>query len=85
MVRNSMVAGGRAEAHVLEVDELLTGVDRHRHGDLVVAGHHVDQVEDPERVEGAEDDRHEERRLEQRQGDLEEHLDRVDAVDPAAS
>ena len=74
--------GGRAVADLVEVDQLLARIDRHRHGRLVVAGHHVDQVEDAQRVEAAEDHRHHQRRPDQRQGDLPEHPERVDAVDP---
>ena len=50
------------------------GIHRHRHGVLVVAVHDVDQVEDAHGIERAEDDRDHERRLEQRQRDLENTL-----------
>ena len=46
------------------------------------AGQHVDHVEDAQRVERAEDHRDHQRRADQRQGHLEEHVHRVDAVDP---
>ena len=41
----------RAVADLLEVDELLAAIDRHRRRVRRVRGQHVDEVEDPQRVE----------------------------------
>src|SRR5262249_41865113 len=63
--------GGGAASEVLEVDELLARIDGHGHGLRVVAGQHIDEIEDAHGIEDAEDDRDGERRLHQRQRDLE--------------
>src|SRR3546814_7198250 len=66
---------------MLKLDELLAGIDRHGGGRGGVAGEHIDDVEDAQRVEAAEDDGHEKRRADQRQGDAEEDPDRPGTVD----
>src|SRR5215218_9640100 len=71
----------RAEPEVKPVDQLVEAEDRDRFGVLGAAGHDEDRVEDPERLEGSEEDRDEDRRLHQRQGDLDEALPGGGAVD----
>ena len=73
---------GRAVADIVVLDELLARIDRHRRRVLVVAGQHIDHVEDAQRVEAAEDHGDEQRRADERQRDLEEHLYGMHAVDP---
>src|SRR6478609_5922913 len=64
----------RAEAEVEPVDQLVEAEDRDRFGVLGAAGHDEDRVEDAEGLEGAEENRDQDRRLHQRQGDADEAL-----------
>ena len=70
-----------AEAKILQ--QRAERVQRDRLGGRAraAAGHHVDDVEDAEGVERAEEERHEQRRPEQRQRDLDELPPRPGAVD----
>src|SRR4029078_12168214 len=70
---------GRAEADILEIDELLARIDRHGRRALIVAGQHVDDIENAQGVESPEDYGDEKSRTDERQGDVEEDLDRMDA------
>ena len=71
---------GRAEPEVEPVDELLVAEDRHRLGVVGAAGHDEHGVVDAERVERPEQQRHHQRRPDQRQRDLPEALPRARAV-----
>src|ERR1700760_960338 len=71
----------RAEPQVQPVDQLVEAEDRDRFGVLRAAGHDEDRVEDARGLERAEEDRDEDRRFHQRQGDLAEPLPGGGAVD----
>src|ERR1044072_1840911 len=72
---------GRAEAQIEPRDQLVEAEDRDRFGVLRTGGHDEDRVEDAEGVEGAEEQRDEDRRLHQRQRDPREALPGRGAVD----
>ena len=70
----------RTDAEVEPPDEVAVGEHRHRAGLVRPAGQDEDVVEHPERVQGAEQQRHQDGRLDQRHGDHPEPLPRVRAV-----
>ena len=62
-------------------EQVVVAEDRHRAGVVATAGQDEDVVEDPERVQRAEEQRDQDRRLHERQGDAHEPLPRGRAVD----
>src|SRR6476469_10105115 len=55
-------ADRRTQPEVERLEQVVVAEDRHRSGAVGAAGEYVDVVEDPERVEGAEQKRDQDRR-----------------------
>src|SRR6516165_10890076 len=62
-------ADRRTQPHVETLEKVVVAQDRHRPGVVVARGQHVDVVEDPECVQRPEQQRHHDRRLDDRQHD----------------